>query len=555
MPYKCSVSGCRTNYKNNSSDDKIALYKFPNPDSDQERLQKWIRKIPRSWSDQDISGLNRSGNSYRVCALHFDSTCIISESNDTNSTRKKKRASSFNPLSLKKLSSSAIPTIFPNLLSYLSESEMPTRGTSSSMSSRLAAEQNILDTSVNYFFDKDKIASIADMKEYVLPNHLSHYVKVMKDDNCYFHDIAISSDGIPQIVKSLCIGMDLNVSAVYDGVIQPSITEDIIRLSKLDSFNQLENLLSRLKNVQGDLEHDYQHHIMKVIPHIDQAIYAAEQSDNEKVYSKLSFLLEQFHLITMRKPNYSSELLSLSYLLFNHSASAYRFVQDSDCLTLPSARHLQRLSSNMSASMCDDSLISYLKLKSDQLTTKEKLVIVNIDEIHSSKKLEFSGGQCFGIECHSNAIARTVCTVLIKSICTKYQEVIMMEPSQKLDTSKLHNLLMKSLRLLHNSGFIPVVISVDNHPVNRSLFETVLCDGELKTHIVNPVNGEKLFLLFDPVHNFKNIYNNWCTRGVFKFPDMHDNSKFHIADFSDLIDLYTTEVGNPSDLILFCYKS
>ena len=48
----------------------------------------------------------------------------------------------------------------------------------------------------------------------------------------------------------------------------------------------------------------------------------------------------------------------------------------------------------------------------------------------------------------------------------------------------------------------------DNHPVNRSFFK-VLSNNQINEAIDNPAEpGSKLFLLLDPTHTIKNIYNN-----------------------------------------------
>lgn len=75
---------------------------------------------------------------------------------------------------------------------------------------------------------------------------------------------------------------------------------------------------------------------------------------------------------------------------------------------------------------------------------------------------------------------------------------------------------MKTLR----NAFLNVIgISVDNAAVNRKVFLD-LCDGNLKTHIIDPTTGQPIYLFFDPVHGIKNIYNNFQKRKVFHCPSL-----------------------------------
>ena len=51
-----------------------------------------------------------------------------------------------------------------------------------------------------------------------------------------------------------------------------------------------------------------------------------------------------------------------------------------------------------------------------------------------------------------------------------------------------------------------VAISVDNASINRKFYTEYLCDGALKTHVIDFVTGQPIFLIFDPVHDIKNVY-------------------------------------------------
>jgi len=62
-----------------------------------------------------------------------------------------------------------------------------------------------------------------------------------------------------------------------------------------------------------------------------------------------------------------------------------------------------------------------------------------------------------------------------------------------------------------------VAVLGDNHPVNRSFFK-VLSNNQINEAIDNPAEpGSKLFLLLDPTHTIKNIYNNFQKSKKFSF--------------------------------------
>ena len=86
--------------------------------------------------------------------------------------------------------------------------------------------------------------------------------------------------------------------------------------------------------------------------------------------------------------------------------------------------------------------------------------------------------------------------------------------------SKKSKYFVKVMLLLHEVGFNVVGISVDNAAANRKFYKDFLCDGKWRTSIEHPFTGGKIFLIFDPTHVIKNIYNNLLTKKMFKLPEL-----------------------------------
>ena len=105
----------------------------------------------------------------------------------------------------------------------------------------------------------------------------------------------------------------------------------------------------------------------------------------------------------------------------------------------------------------------------------------------------------------------TVLAVMIRSVIEKYEEVIALHSVSKLTLEILHTLFLRSLKLLNERGLNPIAVVVDNSTPNRNLLMNKLCSGKIVPFIPNPnpVSGERLHLLWDSVHNYKNVYNNW----------------------------------------------
>ena len=122
----------------------VSLYRFP---FDQELRQKWLRAINR----QDVDNYT---DNWRVCAEHFTEIDFLNESEDTHTTRLNQRESK--TLKVKKLKSSAIPSIFKGQPSYLTSTSVQRSTLSTSSLSRLKKEnQRILSLEKELFEKED----------------------------------------------------------------------------------------------------------------------------------------------------------------------------------------------------------------------------------------------------------------------------------------------------------------------------------------------------------------------------------------------------------------
>ena len=98
---------------------------------------------------------------------------------------------------------------------------------------------------------------------------------------------------------------------------------------------------------------------------------------------------------------------------------------------------------------------------------------------------------------------------MAKSLTGKYKDIVAIFPMSKLTALKLYECYKDVISLLRSVGFKLVALSVDNASTNRKFVVDCSCDGSLKTHIIDSVTGQPMFILFDPVHDIKNVYNNF----------------------------------------------
>jgi len=252
--------------------------------------------------------------------------------------------------------------------------------------------------------------------------------------------------------------------------------------------------------------------------------------------------VEQLGLLTKRKfgRQYSPQLTILSYIIQSASSAAYTTLRDEDVLCLPSVSTLRKITRRVNEDQGLDSS-AYLTLRVSKLNEHERNVVLMIDEIYITKRVEYSGGEVKGLVT-DGSVASTLLCFMVKSVVGKYKDLVSIYPMSKLTASKQLECFNEVMTLLRKVSLNVVVISVDNASTNRKFLVDCLCEGELKTRIIDPVTRQPIFLIFDPVHDLKNVYNNFQSRKLFECPPMTSNLPTGCtAQFQHIIDLYNLE--------------
>jgi len=259
---------------------------------------------------------------------------------------------------------------------------------------------------------------------------------------------------------------------------------------------------------------------------------------------KVSFILEQLQLLQCQKfgRQYSPQLTILCYLINATSSSAYAVLRDENVLCLPSVTTLRKITRRLHVNEGLDSS-AYLKLRVSKLNEFERNVVLIIDEIYVAKRVECCAGQVKGLAA-DGSVASTLLCFMVKSVVAKYKDLVAMYPMSKLTAAVQFDCYNEVMAMLRKVALNVVAISVDNAATNRKFLVDCLCHGDLTTHVTDAVTGQPIYLIFDPVHDLKNVYNNFQSRKTFRCPPMHRYlpEGCH-AQFQHIIDLYNMESG------------
>ena len=130
---------------------------------------------------------------------------------------------------------------------------------------------------------------------------------------------------------------------------------------------------------------------------------------------------------------------------------------------------------------------------------------------------------------------------MLTSVKSNNKDIVALYPVSKLTANDLVHYINLVLKSLHTLGYKCVSVISDNNRVNRKAFK-IMCGGTLTSPIQHPSDpNSKLFFLFDTVHLFKYIRNNWLNVKIppqtFQFPPFDNDHEFydaHSASFSVL---------------------
>ena len=128
-------------------------------------------------------------------------------------------------------------------------------------------------------------------------------------------------------------------------------------------------------------------------------------------------------------------------------------------------------------------------------------------QVHTAQRVEYSSGSFYGNE--TGKATRSLLSFLVTSVGGSYEDLVCFFPTVTLNWSLLMRHFDKIITALSTISLRVVVVIVDGHKTNVH-FYSELSGGKPKLCIPNPTFLEKpLYIMYDPVHLFKNFYNNF----------------------------------------------
>ena len=432
------------------------------------------------------------------------------------------------------------------------------RGEKATSATRFHNEEVKLADEVSRFLASDTFLNFEALKKGIKSQPLPSGIHMtISNDQLCFHNLLICSSSnksaaAPKMTFCLVVYEDLQFASWVNGSLVPKarilhITKDDI----LSKFSEVGNILSLLKNLSEKSMSD-SFSIQLEIGKITASLSSSIQDSSIPNKKTVLFLLEQLQLAMATNPTsrrYSPDILAFSLMMLTTSPALYKLLLAEKILCLPSVSHLKRLSSALSTETgLSASSESYLQARFNCLSGREIFVNVSVDEIYCASRIEYAGGKMFGYGADGEP-CKTLLVFMINSVAGKYCDTVAMHPISKLDSKKLKTELDKVLETVTKIGFKAISLSADNATPNRRLFTTELSKGSLQVSVPHPtLENNELFLIFDSVHGFKNLFNNFVNKKQFDCPKFKEDEDNFVACFSHIEELYKIESTKPVKL-------
>ena len=316
----------------------------------------------------------------------------------------------------------------------------------------------------------------------------------------------------------LQVGTDMLPHAFYRG--------DLFLISKnscISDIREGESLLSEISFNSLNIalpsnESSDKYHISQAKIHVSEAINILRPSNLEShmhspdcpEISRLEFIMCQLEncniSIKARRYNIITQILAIKAHLF--SPSCYRYLQTSNCISLPHSHTLGKLYSSIGL---EHDLSVYLKKATSGFSLVEKNVIVQMDEIHVKPDISIKTGKLFGTYMNIEDPTETVFAIMVSSLHRKWSCIARLLPCSSISADKIFPTVKSCIMDIENCGLKKVhVLCTDNYPLNVNLFKLFSPIGILQTQVPHPYDSTRnLYIIFDIVHILKTIRNNW----------------------------------------------
>ena len=441
------------------------------------------------------------------------------------------------------LKNTAIPTIFPNCPSYLTDrtekSKRVSRDDKDEIMLREAFSMSRIDDKTTVV--KFQVNTFAELLTKLDLNN--DWVTYNPGTNSFYFLKIVLLANIPSIERTLIIDHDLNAKALY-------MEKHPIQLSTrvINDIRQIETLIDEVNcyslpqnlNITSITMKNYVEHAISdigcAITQLDDlgqnSLSETGMEDSSSMKIRLHFLLDQLSYLITDKYSRRYSIITQVFALKLHgiSPAGYRLILSSNCLILPHERNILKIKNSNGL---ENEYFNVLKETATTFSQLDRHVIVQMDEVHIRSDASYKGGRIIGSIENPEDPPTTVFSIMVSSLAKKYSTIVRLIPLGSSSAEILFPIIRKTISDIESCNLFVEAICTDNYPLNVSLFKLFPNDSKtLQPKVKHPCNpARNLILLFDIVHIIKSIRNNWL--------NLHDHDKtFVFPLFEDCFEGY-----------------
>ena len=506
MPRRCSCYGCRGNYDGTPY---VKVISFP---KDLEERERWILTMPN-----EKESLRRLKEMY-ICETHFNFEWV--------SVKGGKRPK--DP-----------PSIFPGVpKSVLKQVTSASRPTSSSTAEARATKVQAADKAADKIQDFDHLCA-------EISSHFPGFNVIKDQENLYLSRTDATGQTVKQFFHFQLVSSPFGFLFLHrvekDGIEVPKRLFPLHKNSLLSKWSQIRSISDQVNTYECTSKEILQH----VISQLCEVTEAHE-------LAHFNFLLSQ--LCLMFKPpdgrRFETDTMIFALQLHDISPSAYKMIRRSGLIILPSTKRVKQ----MLASIQQD---SNLRTLFDRLKPQQRLVNLMFDEVKLVETLRFSGRHVLGYAQNAAAggehemLASHAMVVEVACHFGGPRYILRVLPCKKLTSDQLKELVIEAASAVVGAGGTVISLICDNCNANRSVYSKLGGPGSCQ---VLSVQEQPMFLVYDYVHIFKNIRNNWITVDGQTLSFVIDGNEYK-AYWSDIRKVYEIDRATPIRLTKLTYNA
>ena len=497
----CAAFGCRGNYR---GEPYTRMVKFP---KEKIKRQIWLAAMP----NESHTLANRK--EIFICATHFD--CVW----------EKVRGGSYPTMP---------PSVFPGVPKscFRQTLSSPRNTLATTADARRKLQQERLEKN-------DKIKDFQEFTENV-KYHMNGYNFIHTNDDLtaymtdkmgrkiihYMHFRNVQTDfGFIKIMSIEKDGFEVNNNVF-----------EIQKNGYIHKWSELQKIVDILIKHNNPSEA----HFKKAVQELD----LCEEFIDSPTFQFIQEQLQLFIKSHFQLKSYSKHTVIFALELMGVSPAAYRLIRNSKLVYLPSERFLKGI---LSKTFQDENLSKLFQ----SLQPQQRLVNILFDEVKLKEAVRFSSGHIAGYSENNQDLLAT--SALVFQLVCHYggpRYIMRVYPVNGLNAEQLKAYLLEVANTVKLKGGLPLAFICDNCSVNQKVYRDLGGPGKVILESI----GRSVFLLYDYVHIFKNIRNNWFTEQT-KELHFSFNGEQYTASWQDLIAIYKSDSNQPVRLTKLTYMS